>query len=91
MQLSRLFTILFLIGLILTTVLSDSTWFDMDNDDDTHAISKRFLFGHHHHHHSDSDEPRHCVRCRFSLMRCCSPSICVRRRFRSDKCLHVKT
>jgi hypothetical protein len=93
MQPTRLLTILFLLGLILTIVLSDSTWFDMD-DDDNSAISKRNIF-HHHRHHSDSDsdlsQPRQCVRCKFSLFRCCYPNICVKRRFRMDKCLRVKS
>jgi hypothetical protein len=87
MQVTRLFTLLFLVGLILTTALSDSTW--MDNDDN-HAVFKRFMFGHRHH-HDDRSGPRQCVSCRFGIGRCCAPSVCVKRRFRSDKCLHIKT
>jgi hypothetical protein len=88
MQLTRIFTILCLLGLILTTVLSDSTSLDMDNNDN-HAIFKRFLS--HHSHHSDQGQPRQCVQCKFSLIRCCSPNVCVKRRLRMDKCLRVKT
>ncbi len=92
MQSTRLFYILFLIGLILTTVLSDSIWLDMPNNDNR-AISKRNIF-HHHHKQHDSDslqsQPQQCVRCKFSLIRCCSPNICVKRHFRTDKCLRVK-
>ena len=93
MQPTRLYTILFLLGVLLTIVLSDATWFDIDNDDQR-EISKRDLFHRHHHkdHHDQSDvtQPRQCVRCKFSLINCCYPNICVKRRFRTDKCLRVK-
>jgi len=90
MQQTRIFIILFLLGLILTTILSDSTWMDTDNNDN-HAVFKR-MFGHgHHSHHSDQGQPRQCVRCKFGLARCCFPNICVKRRFRMDKCLRVKS
>jgi hypothetical protein len=92
MQPTRLFTILFLLGVLLTIVLSDATWFDIDNDDQR-EISKRDLFHRHHHHREDQNDvtqPRQCVRCKFSLFRCCYPNICVKRRFRTDKCLRVK-
>ncbi len=63
-----------------------------DNNNDNHAISKRMLFHRHHQHHNDVEgSQRQCVRCRFSLARCCSPNICVKRRLRMDKCLHVKS
>ncbi len=91
MQPTRIFTILFLFGLILTSILSYSTSVDMDDNNDNHAISKRMLFHRHHQHNYDEEgSQRQCVRCRFSLARCCSPNICVKRRFRMDKCLHVK-
>ncbi len=90
MQPTRMFTILFILGLILTSILSDSTSLDMDDNNDNHDISKRMLFHRHHHHNNDAGSPRQCVRCRFSLAQCCSPNICVKRRFRMDKCLHVK-
>ena len=89
MEATRMFTIFFLLGLLLTTVLSD---LNMDNNDldlsnDNHVISKRSIF---HHKHPVPTEPGQCVRCKFSLMRCCAPNICVKRRLRMDKCLRVK-
>ncbi len=91
MQATRIFTVLFLLGLLLTIVLSDLNMDnnDLDLSDENHAISKRFL--HHHHHNSDSNNPRHCVPCKFHLMRCCSPNVCVKRHLRADKCLRIKT
>lgn len=90
MELTRISFLIFILSLILTSILSESTLFDMDNDNDEyHAISKRSIFGHKHHHH-DSTLPGQCVRCKFSLIRCCPPNICVKRRLRSDKCLRVK-
>lgn len=92
MQLTRIFFLLFIVGLIITTVLSDLTSPDMDDNDDYHAVSKR-IFGHKHHHQQRHGHPMqsgHCVRCKFSLARCCAPNICVKRRFRTDKCLRVK-
>jgi hypothetical protein len=88
MQPLHIFTILLLVGLLLTTVHSDSSSMDINDD---HALSKR-IFGHHHHHHHEQEAgmPAQCVRCKFSLMRCCAPNICVKRRLRTDKCLRVK-
>ncbi|CAF2334609.1 unnamed protein product [Rotaria sp. Silwood2] len=94
MQLTRILSIVFFLGLFLTIVLSDSTQLDINNDDqalnyDNHIISQRSIFGHKHRHHDG--QPRRCVRCKFSLIRCCSPNICVKKHFRADKCLRVKT
>ncbi|CAF0733428.1 unnamed protein product [Rotaria sp. Silwood1] len=93
MQLTRILTIVFFLGLFLTIVLSDLTQLDINNNDhdlsnDNHIISERSIFGHKHHRNR---QPRQCVRCKFSLVRCCLPNICVKRHFRTDKCLRIKT
>ncbi len=31
-----------------------------------------------------------CVRCKFGLISCCEPNICVKKTLSSDKCMHVK-
>ncbi|CAF3689561.1 unnamed protein product [Rotaria sordida] len=94
MQLTRILTIVFFLGLFLTIVLSDLTQSDINNNDhdlsnDNHIISRRSIFRHKHQH--NSGQPRRCVRCKLSLARCCSPNICVKKHFRMDKCLRVKT
>jgi hypothetical protein len=90
MQPTRIFTILFLFGVLLTIVLSASTWMDID-DEDENALSKRSIFHHKHHHHDQDPSRSHsCVRCKFSLVNCCQPNICVKRRLRTDKCMRVK-
>ncbi len=33
---------------------------------------------------------KQCVRCKFGLMSCCEPNICVKKTLRPDKCLHIK-
>ena len=89
MQPLHIFTILLLVGLLLTTVHSDSSSMDINDD---HAISKR-IFGHHHHHHHESgsrNAPLNVFDVNLVLMRCCAPNICVKRRLRTDKCLRVK-
>jgi len=88
MQLTHIFTILWIFGLILTTVLSDSTSLDMD---DNNGISKRLIFGHKRRDDEDPSPRRQCVRCRLGVIRCCYPNVCVRRHLRMDKCLRVKT
>jgi len=90
MEFSRIFAVFIIISFLLTIVLCDSTSIDRDDDQDTRMISKRSIFGHHKHHVQDGAQGR-CVRCKFSLMRCCPPNICVKRHFRTDKCLRVKS
>jgi hypothetical protein len=31
-----------------------------------------------------------CVRCKFGLLECCEPNICVKKFLRPDKCMHIK-
>ncbi|CAF0804703.1 unnamed protein product [Adineta steineri] len=98
MQTTRILIILCLIGTLLTCVLSDMNMANNDEDDfdlidGNHAISKRFLAHTSHHHdpmHHDPTHQKQCVRCKFSLARCCLPNICVKRRLRTDKCLRIK-
>ena len=95
----QLLSILVIISLMLTTILSESSWLNND-DEDAPTLSKRNLFNHHHHHHKhhehgqeregDYGQSGNCVRCGFGIFRCCSPNICVKRRLRKDKCLRVK-
>jgi hypothetical protein len=96
MQPTRICTLLLLLGVLLTIVLSDSTSLDNGeegfNDDDNQVISKRSIFGHRHRADTSMNQggQPQCVRCKFSLARCCAPNICVKRRLRTDKCLRVK-
>ncbi|CAF1208770.1 unnamed protein product [Rotaria sp. Silwood1] len=50
---------------------------DSDNDD-TGSLDTR-EFG------------KNCVRCKFGINPCCAPNICVKKRFRPDECMEIKT
>ena len=85
----RFFTVLFLLGVILTNVLSDSTQLTMDNNhldlnNHNHAMLKRNIYRGNY-----RTTLNRCVRCKYSRIRCCLPYICVNRRFRTSKCLRM--
>ncbi|CAF4875521.1 unnamed protein product, partial [Rotaria sp. Silwood1] len=58
---------------------------DVELNKDNHALSKRSVC--HHKHHYNPRYSRQYVPCKFNLIRCCLPNVCVKRRFRTDKCL----
>ncbi|CAF1443998.1 unnamed protein product [Rotaria sordida] len=94
MQLTRILIIVFLLGLFLTIVLSDLTHLDMENNDldlnsEKHLIFKRD--GYDHEYHDNPRRSRQCVPCKFGIIRCCYPNVCVKKRLRPDKCLRIKT
>ncbi|CAF4371536.1 unnamed protein product, partial [Adineta steineri] len=31
-----------------------------------------------------------CVPCKFGINPCCSPNICIKKRFRPDECMEIK-
>ena len=51
---------------------------DNDDDDDSTAFDTRGI-------------GRNCVACKFDIIPCCSPNICIKKRFRPDECMEIKT
>ncbi|CAF1153021.1 unnamed protein product [Rotaria sordida] len=49
-----------------------------DDDDDSGSLDTR-EFG------------KNCVRCKFGLNPCCAPNVCIRKRFRPDECMEIKS
>ena len=66
---------------------------DVDNSGDleiSQAVARAFLGE-----SSDEDVARRaqstdCVLCKFNTLRCCKPSLCIKKRFRPDECMEVK-
>jgi hypothetical protein len=52
---------------------------DEDSDDDNSASMDTREFG------------KNCVACKFGLNPCCAPNVCVKKRFRPDECMEIKT
>ncbi|CAF1299607.1 unnamed protein product [Adineta steineri] len=50
---------------------------DDDGDDDSKSLGVREI---------GSD----CVPCKFGINPCCSPNICIKKRFRPDECMEIK-
>ncbi len=34
---------------------------------------------------------QNCVKCKFGINPCCAPNICIKKRFRPDECMEIKT
>ncbi|CAF3773682.1 unnamed protein product [Rotaria socialis] len=51
---------------------------DDDSNDDTASLDTR-EFG------------KNCVACKFGINPCCAPNICIKKRFRPDECMEIKT
>ena len=34
---------------------------------------------------------KNCVPCKFGINPCCAPNICIKKRFRPDECMEIKT
>jgi hypothetical protein len=50
---------------------------DEDNDDATSLDTREF--------------GKNCVACKFGINPCCAPNICIKKRFRPDECMEIKT
>ncbi|CAF2713367.1 unnamed protein product [Rotaria sp. Silwood2] len=48
-----------------------------DSDDDTGSFDTR-------------ESGKNCVPCKFGINPCCSPNICIKKRFRPDECMEIK-
>ncbi|CAF4631870.1 unnamed protein product [Rotaria magnacalcarata] len=53
-----------------------------DDDDDSNDDSASF---------DTRDSGKKCVACKFGLNPCCAPNICIKKRFRPDECMEIKT
>ncbi|CAF2060936.1 unnamed protein product [Rotaria magnacalcarata] len=53
-----------------------------DDDDDSNDDSASF---------DTRDSGKNCVACKFGLNPCCAPNICIKKRFRPDECMEIKT
>ncbi|CAF3487159.1 unnamed protein product [Rotaria socialis] len=51
---------------------------DDDSNDDTASLDTR-------------DFGKNCVACKFGINPCCAPNICIKKRFRPDECMEIKT
>jgi len=51
---------------------------DDDDDDDTASFDTR-------------ESGKNCVKCKFGINPCCAPNICVKKSFRPDECVEIKT
>jgi hypothetical protein len=49
-----------------------------DDDDDTASFDTR-------------ESGKNCVKCKFGINPCCAPNICVKKSFRPDECVEIKT
>ncbi|CAF1555842.1 unnamed protein product [Adineta steineri] len=52
-----------------------------DDDDDLTAFDRREL-------HTAG---KNCVKCKFGINPCCAPNVCVKKSFRPDECMEIKT
>ncbi|UJR14357.1 hypothetical protein I4U23_001353 [Adineta vaga] len=53
---------------------------DSEEDDDAGSLDTREL-----------SIGKDCVRCKFGINPCCKPNICIKKRFRPDECMEIKT
>ena len=40
--------------------------------------------------HKKPTDDSNCVLCKFNVVPCCSPNLCIKKRFRPDECLELK-
>ncbi len=97
-------TIILLAAIALLCIISSSNakrLFD-DNDNDMELTDKKarmFLRGMTGDEDDDDNSAsfdtrefgKNCVPCKFGINPCCAPNICIKKRFRPDECMEIKT
>ncbi|UJR31783.1 hypothetical protein I4U23_019261 [Adineta vaga] len=86
-----------LFGFMILTVLfliSDGKYFPGDDSDDEMELSgvnaRSFLKSKPHYNLNKPTNDLDCVLCKFNIVPCCKPNICIKKRLRPDECLELK-
>jgi hypothetical protein len=86
-----------LFGLLIITVVfitSNAKRLPMEDDDDDLELAdvdaRSFLKKHKGYRFDKHVNNLDCVLCKFNLVPCCKPNICVKKSFRPDECLELK-
>ncbi|CAF1126745.1 unnamed protein product [Rotaria sordida] len=95
--------IFFIIGALLLIVsTSDAKRLFYDNDNDMELSDKKARMFLRSMLNDDSDDDdagsldtresgKKCVPCKFGINPCCAPNICIKKKFRPDECMEIKT
>ncbi|CAF1187265.1 unnamed protein product [Rotaria sordida] len=94
--------IFFIIGALLFIVsTSDAKRLFYDNDNDMELSDKKARMFLRSMLNDDSDDDagsldtresgKKCVPCKFGINPCCAPNVCIKKRFRPDECMEIKT
>lgn len=83
MQTYRLFSV-FMIVVILITSKAKRLPIEDDNDMEVSDLTARSFLN------SENAKDLECVLCKFNMVPCCKPNLCIKKRFRPDECLELK-
>jgi hypothetical protein len=85
------------IGLLIMTIIIiplNAKRLPMDDEDDDLELSdvdaRSFLKKQNEKNIDKFTNNLDCVLCKFNMMPCCKPNICIKKRFRPDECLELK-
>ncbi len=86
------------VGLLIIMVMiipSNAKHLPMDDGDDddlelSDADAHSFLNKQNEKHFNKFTHNLDCVLCKFNMIPCCKPNLCIKKRFRPDECLELK-
>ncbi|CAF0714366.1 unnamed protein product [Adineta steineri] len=90
MKLSGLFGILIM---TIILVISHAKSLSVENVDDLELIdhdTRSFLKKKHEKNYDKYTDDSSCVLCKFNMIPCCKPNLCIKKSFRPDECLKLK-
>jgi hypothetical protein len=90
MKIFRLFGMLIMIVLIIGL---NAKQLPIDDDDDMELSdinARSFLKKHEEYNYDKKVNNLDCVLCKFNIVPCCQPNLCIKKRFRPDECLELK-
>jgi hypothetical protein len=80
-------------GLVIIFVISDAKRLPIENDDNLELSdidARSFLKKNNENSFNQPLSNSDCVLCKFNMIACCKPNLCIKKRFRPDECLELK-
>jgi hypothetical protein len=80
-------------GLLIIMIISDAKRLPIENDDNLELSdidARSFLKKNNDNSFNQLLSNSDCVLCKFNMIACCKPNLCIKKRFRPDECLELK-
>jgi hypothetical protein len=80
-------------GLLIIMIISDAKHLPIENDDNLELSdidARSFLKKNNENNFNQLLSNSDCVLCKFNMIACCKPNLCIKKRFRPDECLELK-